>query len=764
MYLLISRNNPYLEEINKNPQSQTLQRDFDGMEIDIKNRFKGKDLKDQYNISNLSSNTFTDDSSTSNNTSIYSLNAKVSQISEEEKGVNVNKKDSIKYKNYIHLLNASASVLIIISAILSIIENENFHRYNKHRRKIGSIIINYIYNNPEKHSWNNMFSDSNVNLSDILESKAPSVPSIIANILFNNGTIDTNFKNEYILYGNNLTDISYKYTDDVTNYKSVDIQLEITSTEEHYRYGILIITLFGGLLLSIGAYLAYFREEKFIKESGIPFYKSIQFFIVSLKCIYLLLFQYPSLKSVTNYGQLDCIMTLPMSSLLSAFAIFRFFFVIYIINTFSIWDTTQSESILEKYNLNTNVIFTFKAYQKSNPFLTLFVLFFLSCICFSFNIRVFEMHYWETQSKVLQNWEYRWNALWCVFVTMTTVGYGDFFPKTHFGRILIIFSAFVGIYFISMMMIIMTQKSILTESEQRSYKLITRLKFRNELKDIYSKMIFHAFKMVKTKNEKKKKILDVKEYEIKYSYEKRSVISLIEENKILLEKIKSFYFIPTKEQLYDISERIDLDIKEIKSEIEILTKMNIVFSSYTDSQVNMIKYLKKSIQNTSLMLSLIEKKPNSFGKLCEYDKKELENEIKKIYKEHKDNGNILEKYLNVKGDLKLEKLFDDEKKILLDQNKNYSSGYDVIYSEELEKYNVTQQEYIDNFKDLFFENNEQNIKVINNNNLRNIKNIKNIKEMKKKIDETIMKRRNAMDVIDENNSNSETEHSNKNKK
>ena len=69
---------------------------------------------------------------------------------------------------------------------------------------------------------------------------------------------------------------------------------------------------------------------------------------------------------------------------------------------------------------------------------------------------------------------------------------------------------------------------------------------------------------------------------------------------------------------------------------------------------------------------------------------------------------------------------------MLDQNKNYSSGYDVIYSEELEKYNVTQQEYIDNFKDLFFENNEQNIKVINNNNLRNIKNIKNIKEMKKK--------------------------------
>jgi len=757
MYLLISRNNPYLEEINKNPQNQSLQRDFDGMEIDIKNGFKGKDLKDHYNISNLSSNTFTEDSSTSNNTSIYSLNAKVSQISEEEKGINLNKKDSIKYKNYIQLLNASAGVLIIVSAIISIMENEHFHEHNKYRRKVGSLIINFIYQNPDSHSWEKIFSDKNVNLSEVLESKAPSVPTIVANILENKGKIDTRFINKYVLEGNNLTDTLYKYSDIITNQKTVDILLEITSLEENYRYAILIITILGGTLLSFGAYFKYYREEKYLKESGLPFYKSHQFFILLIKCVYLLIFQYPGLKSVTNYAQLDCVMTLPISSLLSAFVVFRFFFIIYIINTFSIWDTPSSESILEKYNLSASLIFTFKAYQKSNPFLTLFLLFFLSCFCFSFNIRVFEMHYWETQTKVLQNWEYRWNAIWCVFVTMTTVGYGDFFPKTHFGRIFIIFSAFVGIYYISMMMLIMTQKSILTESEQRSYKLITRLKFRNELKDIYSKMIFHAFKMVKTKIENKKKIIDVKEFEIKYSYEKRSVISLIEENKILLEKIKSFYFIPTKEQLYDISERIDLDIKEIKNEIEILTNMNLVFSSYTDSQVNMIKYLKKSIQNTSLMLSLIEKKPNSFGTLSEYNKKELESEIKKIYKEHKNNGNLLEKYLNVKGDLKLEKLFDDEKKILIEQNKNFSNGYDVIYSEELEKYNVSQQEYIDNFKDLFFENNEQNIKVINNNNLRNIKNIKNIKEIKKKIDETISKRRTNIDQINENNSNSENE-------
>ena len=57
---------------------------------------------------------------------------------------------------------------------------------------------------------------------------------------------------------------------------------------------------------------------------------------------------------------------------------------------------------------------------------------------------------------------------------MTTVGYGDFFPKTHFGRGFIIVSCVIGIYFVSMMMIFMTQKSILTESEQKVYKLMIK--------------------------------------------------------------------------------------------------------------------------------------------------------------------------------------------------------------------------------------------------------------------------------------------------
>ena len=89
-----------------------------------------------------------------------------------------------------------------------------------------------------------------------------------------------------------------------------------------------------------------------------------------------------------------------------------------------------------------------KAYQKNNPFISLIFLFLLSCVCFALCIRIYEIHYWESQKLILQNWKYRWNSIWCVFVSMTTVGYGDFFPKTHFSRILIIVSCIIGIYFV----------------------------------------------------------------------------------------------------------------------------------------------------------------------------------------------------------------------------------------------------------------------------------------------------------------------------
>ena len=224
---------------------------------------------------------------------------------------------------------------------------------------------------------------------------------------------------------------------------------------------------------------------------------------------------------------------------------------------------------------------------------------------------------------------------------------------------------------------------------------------------------------------------------MEYNYQKRCIISIIDENKILSEKIKSFDIIPTKDQLFDIAERIDFAIKEIKCEVNILQKMNFSFLGYTDTQVIIIKYLKKCIQNTKLMFDLIEKKPKIFGDLSKVNKKLIMEKMNKIYDEHSKGCDNMEK-MNLNSNLKLSKLFEDQKT----NNNHISINYDEYFSDELQKYQVSVDEFKQFFQPLFFDNNEQATKALKKNGLKTIKTIKTMKEIKKKVDTIIMQRRN----------------------
>lgn len=54
------------------------------------------------------------------------------------------------------------------------------------------------------------------------------------------------------------------------------------------------------------------------------------------------------------------------------------------------------------------------------------------------------------------------NSIWCVIITMTTVGYGDYYPRTFFGRLLDIIVAIWGVFIVSMLMVTLTSTLKLT--------------------------------------------------------------------------------------------------------------------------------------------------------------------------------------------------------------------------------------------------------------------------------------------------------------
>ena len=65
------------------------------------------------------------------------------------------------------------------------------------------------------------------------------------------------------------------------------------------------------------------------------------------------------------------------------------------------------------------------------------------------------------------NWDYVWNGLWCIVAIMTTVGYGELYPKTHLGRLIGIIAAVIGAFLVSLMVVAMSNSSSLSSAEER---------------------------------------------------------------------------------------------------------------------------------------------------------------------------------------------------------------------------------------------------------------------------------------------------------
>lgn len=65
--------------------------------------------------------------------------------------------------------------------------------------------------------------------------------------------------------------------------------------------------------------------------------------------------------------------------------------------------------------------------------------------------------------------------MWNIIITMTTVGYGDFYPKTNFGRFVGVITAFWGVFFVSLFVVALTNILELEDAESRAFILLRRL-------------------------------------------------------------------------------------------------------------------------------------------------------------------------------------------------------------------------------------------------------------------------------------------------
>lgn len=91
---------------------------------------------------------------------------------------------------------------------------------------------------------------------------------------------------------------------------------------------------------------------------------------------------------------------------------------------------------------------------------------------FGYLFWLFEQDYPADGNK---NFNYLSNTVWLSIVTMTTVGYGDYFPRSIYTKIIGVFCAFYGVFVVSLYVITLTNYLNMDGAEERSYSLLQKL-------------------------------------------------------------------------------------------------------------------------------------------------------------------------------------------------------------------------------------------------------------------------------------------------
>lgn len=77
---------------------------------------------------------------------------------------------------------------------------------------------------------------------------------------------------------------------------------------------------------------------------------------------------------------------------------------------------------------------------------------------------------------------------------MTTVGFGDIYPKTILGRLIGIIVCFWGVFIVSFFVVTLNNMLTFDGNEEKSYKILLRLFYKEELKKEATKVLGCAFR------------------------------------------------------------------------------------------------------------------------------------------------------------------------------------------------------------------------------------------------------------------------------
>ena len=143
--------------------------------------------------------------------------------------------------------------------------------------------------------------------------------------------------------------------------------------------------------------------------------------------------------------------TLPLSlnSILEIVMLGRIYLLFVSIIYASIYCTPRASRLCRIYNSKRPDSFAAKSFFNGHPLLSLLILFAALALILAQMLKLAEQ-----SNPIIEGLE---ESLWCVIVTMGTVGYGDYHPSTYLGRVVTFIAAISGIIMASLLILTLSK-------------------------------------------------------------------------------------------------------------------------------------------------------------------------------------------------------------------------------------------------------------------------------------------------------------------
>ncbi|TNV81238.1 hypothetical protein FGO68_gene10728 [Halteria grandinella] len=243
----------------------------------------------------------------------------------------------------------------------------------------------------------------------------------------------------------------------------------------------------------------------------------------------------PYLDYITFYDSVEdyrIVVEYCINDLLLCISFYRIIFFARFVLVISKFTNPRAQRICQMNGCEAKLIFAIRSVIREYPYQAILVALVSSILCLAYQIRIFEQPLSDVSA---QNFNSYGNAVWLVIITICTVGYGEFYPKSEIGRICAIVACFWGVFVVSLFVVTLNNLLLFSQAEENSYNLLRRLEYRERIKDHAQYTVSAALHQKYLRLKKPQKVNEIQQAHYNYKIKLRDFQQIVWESKKLIE-------------------------------------------------------------------------------------------------------------------------------------------------------------------------------------------------------------------------------------